>query len=460
MSDNFATGILPFDSDDPSILLRSTLKSAAAITSPLVGSAGTIVGSGHEFDSIRGFRNPATGTAGVTWTALTGYQALDNAGQISFEIEREAACSKSTVYGSTGDNPPNDYSGQALAWILVWTADGGTTYGNMRKSQGDANGLSVQFKNAGETNGFVSLHTQNKGDFVRITLSWIGSKTTLFVDNKPVAYSTAPTRGVAWANQFATLWLMHFNGGNGVRRRFMRNIIVSTKPVFLPKLPGNRLAMMGHSFSMNYADSNGSSAYDETMNQIIRGRLVARGCDVEFTSDGAGGGYVISALTTAPFQLRSATFLDSLKARQATEILLLQGTNDVGNAGFTPAAFDTDYKAQLTTIAAGHSGKFTQRIFVTTVPSRNAETGTWSQLIADNTVLGNAVINALPAWWNSNFPARAGQLIVLPLFDVWGGMYPVDPVQSGQLAGATPNLHPSPFGALRIADMFQRAVGL
>lgn len=453
MADNIISGIIPFDSDDPSILLKSTLTSAASITSPLVGSAGSVNGSGHTFDSTYGFKNPATGTSGVTWANLTGYQALDNAGQISFEIEREAVCAKATVYGSTGDNPPADYSGQTLAWVIVWTADGGTTYGNIRKSQGDANGLTIATKQAGETAGFVSLHTQLKPQFVRVTMSWRPGYFEMFIDGRPVSFSTVPTRDLAWADQFKTIWLQHFNGGNGVRGRYMRNILVSNKPVMLPKTQKIRVAFYGHSFSANYGLSNGSSAYDDTMGQMLRGMYALRNSDVEINVDGVGGGYVISALTSAGFQLRNSTFINSLGARKANRILLMAGTNDVGNVGFSSGAYDTDFKAMLTAIDATHDRSFEQKILVCNVPTRNAETSTWSQTIADNITAANLVHAALPAWWNTNFAARTGQLIALDLFSAWGGMIPTDPVQTGQLSGASANLHPSGLGSQRIFEL-------
>lgn len=461
MADNYIAGILPFNTDDPAVLLRSTLTSAASITSPLVGSGGTVVGSANTFDPDLGMKLPFSGSGGATWANLTGYQTLDAAGQISFEVEAAGACANSTVYGSMGDEPNRDYGGQGLAWLIVWTSDGGTTYGRISKSNGDANVLTVATKNAGETNGAVALHTQNKAQFVRITLSWCGGTVALFVDGKPVTFSTAPTRNVAWSNQFATIWMGHFNGGNGTRLRYMRNLIIANKPVMMPRSQTKRIAFYGHSFAANYGEGASSSAYDETTGQILLGRGAARRGMPTLTVDGAGGGYVISALTTSPFQLQNTTYLNSLKERRATDIVFFMGTNDVGNASFTSGAFDTDIKALLTTVNSGHDGSFTQRLWVGTVPTRNAETGTWNPATMPAKIIAaNAIIAALPAWWNGAVPSRAGQLQVLDFFTLWGGMTPGLAVQTGQLPGASANLHPSPLGALIFANEIERAVGL
>ena len=205
-------GPLPFSSDDSSILLKSTLQTAAAVTSPTIGSAGTISASGITFAEGYGFKRAASGSCGITWSNLTGFEALDEAGQISFEIERAAICTAGSAYGAVAD-------ATNLGWIVTWTNDGGTTYGNLRTGSGDPSTNVLSFKNAGETNGSFQAHAQTKDDFVRVTITWNKGRVAFILDGAVIAMGTAPTRSVAWANQFTTIWLMHFNQGNGIRRR-------------------------------------------------------------------------------------------------------------------------------------------------------------------------------------------------------------------------------------------------
>jgi lysophospholipase L1-like esterase len=73
----------------------------------------------------------------------------------------------------------------------------------------------------------------------------------------------------------------------------------------------------------------------------------------------------------------------------------------------------------------------------------------------------NDVIQALPAWWNSTFPARANQLQVVDLFNEWGGMNPPRGsmgVMAGLLPGATDNLHPVGAGTDALARLIFKEI--
>jgi lysophospholipase L1-like esterase len=448
-----SNGPLPFSATDSSILLKSTLDSSSAVTAPLVGSAGTVSGN-VSFESGRGFLRTLGGSAAVTWSSLTGFQALDNAGQISFDIERSAICTRGSIYGSDAD-------AQDFGWTVVWTPDGGTTFGSLRTGTGDPSTNILSFRNSGETNGGFQLHSQTKNDYVRVCISWNGANMSLFIDGVPIVFGTAPTRNSRWANQFTALWLMHFNGGNGIRNRYMRNLIVSTKSAVLPTHPLIRVAFYGHSFAANWVKTNNQACYDDTFDQILNRRFALNGYQVACTANGVGGGYVISALTGASTQLRNSTYLNQLASRRATHIVVLAGTNDVSAAGFTRAAFDTDFKAMLTSIDSGHDRKFVQKIIVATVPSRNGDSSTWTADVQQRILEANDVIQALPAWWNSTFPARANQLQVVDLFNEWGGMNPPRGsmgVMAGLLPGATDNLHPVGAGTDALARLIFKEI--
>jgi hypothetical protein len=130
-------GILPYDSTDSSILLKSSLTSAGSVSAPSIGSAGTVVGTGHTFDSVLGFKAATSGNSGIYFQNLTGYAALDAAGQISFEIEKAIVGSYSPTYASEGTTP-------STQWTLTW-GDGSAVQANITAANTEISALPAWF---------------------------------------------------------------------------------------------------------------------------------------------------------------------------------------------------------------------------------------------------------------------------------------------------------------------------
>lgn len=437
-------GILPFDSTDSSIILRTSLTSAASVAAPAVGPAGVIYGTAHTFDS-RGFRAAPTGNSGIRFSNPTGFAALDNAGQISFEISREVLCALQSSVQSSGTNPGGP------EWVLTWDA-GGAEWGAMRKIGGVPSSWQVRTHNSGDTGSTLYVHSENKPEMVRVTTSWIGGLISMWIDGAPIpAWTTAPTRVTRWANQFQNISVMCFGtGSNPSRDGFMRNLIISSEPVMLPRHPLKRVAFLGHSFSVSYsANTVNNLNYDVQIASELRKLCVARGFDVETNAFGVGGAYWDPAITA--FDIRD--YITAAMASLPNILVLFGGTNDVGGGSFNATTVDTEIKAALTTIAGNAAIGAVERIVFCTTPTRFGLSTGWTDVTRANIVAHNASIRALPVWWNATFPAQTGKLVVADAFSAWGGMDTTRQVMAGQRSGAFDDLHPNCLGSQIFAQI-------
>lgn len=439
-------GILPFESTDSSIILKCSLLSAAAVAAPAVGPAGTITNaSTARFDPVLGFRPAESGNSGIAFANATGFADLDDAGQVSFEISRDVVCALASSVNSQGTNPGG------VQWTM--THSNGTNYGALRKIGGTPSYYQLRPHNASDTGGVLYVHSENKADMVRITYSWNRGRYALFVDGRPVSvFSTTPTRAARWSNQWQTINLMsHTSGSSPERDGYMRNFILSREPAALFNNAQQRVAFLGHSFSVTYSNQGAVNVdnYDVTVATALRRHAIARGYDIEVGAYGVAGGYWVTALSATQIRAHVATAMASRPA-----VLVLYGaTNDVGSPLFTAAAFEADMKTDLGTIAAHAAMPGVRRIVLLNTPSRYGATTDWNATARANILAANGVAGGLPAWWDATYPAYAGRLVVGDHFNAWGGMVPATTVMVGQRNGLFTNLHPSAVGCDVLAQL-------
>lgn len=438
MSTELWAGILPFDSDDSSIVLKCALTTAASVAAPAVGPAGTITGSGHTFNGVYGFKPAAAGNSGITFTDSPGYANLDYAGQLSFEISREVVCANQSSVGSSGTSPGG------VQWTLVW--GNGTNTGSLRKVGGTPSSFQTRAHNSSDTASISYIHSENKDAMVRVTYSWLGANVWLWVDGKPVsAWTTAPTRNTLWADQFKNISVMSSSGGvNPERDGYMRNLIVSTKPANPPVHPGKRVAFLGHSFSVTYSNlAVNNDNYEITIANELRKLAMKSGYDLDTAAFGIGGAYWDRSLTG----LDIYDYVNTAMAYLPQYLVCYGPTNDVGNAGYVAGTTDSDIKLALGLVAAHNNINNLVKIIFCNTPSRyGLSDSSWSPSTQGNIRAANALIDLLPAYWNTTYPTQAGKLVVCDLFSAWGGMAPSAQVMVGQRAGTFANLHPSGLG--------------
>lgn len=442
---NVLTGILPFDTDDSSVILRCSLLSAAAVSAPAVGPAGTITGTTHTFDSLLGFKPAASGNSGITFADPTGYADLDKAGQLSFEISREVVCANQSSTNSSGTSPGG------VQWSLVW--GNGSNTGTIRKVGGSPSNYQLRTHNASDTAGLVYIHSESKSDMVRVTYSWCGGIVRFFIDGMPIdSWSTLPTRNTSWANQFKNISVMSAASGvNPERDGYMRNLIVSSRPVVLPMNALHRIAFLGHSFSATYSVLTVNvDNYHSTIASELRRLAAIRGYDVATNAFGVAGGYWDPALTALDIR----DYIAAMLAWHPSELVLYGPTNDVANAGFVAATVDAAIKAALTTIANDARSVNIRRILFLNTPSRlGLNDATWSDTTKANLTAENINMAARPAWWDATFPTHAGKLVVGDLFTAWGELNPTNAVMVGQRSGLYTNLHPAVTGTRLTAEL-------
>jgi hypothetical protein len=344
------------------------------------------------------------------------------------------------------------YAPPALEWWFTW--GNGVNYGALRKIV-TSNAVSLRFHESLDTLSNISIHSENKPDFIRITVSWVGAAFQVYVNDAPVqAWTIAPTKNARWANQFQNIGVMSFpSGTNPCRAGTMRNLIIASEPAMVPRHPRRRVAFLGHSFSVTFSDTAVNYGnLETTISSELRKIAIRAGYDLECATFGVGGGFWDPALS-------ALDILDHIPAAMATlpHVLVCYGpTNDVANAGFNAATVDAAIKTGLTTIAGNIGINAIEKLVFCTTPSRSGATTQWNDTTRANILASNANILALPAWWNATFPAHAGKLVIADLFSAWGGMFPGTPVMIGQRSGALDDLHPSILGCRAAADLIAR----
>lgn len=441
MSQSFPAGILPYGSTDPSIIFKCSLQSAADIAAPAVGPAGTITGTGHTISSL-GFHPAATGNSGITFSNLTGHLDLDRAGQISFECDSYTITAEQASYGSTG------YTPGGTEWFLTW--DDGATAGWLRKIS--LTNFDVRVHPSDTTIGVVLLHSQERptGTYSRVTLSWRGANVDMWIDGYRVTPNVQTFRVNLLAAQFKNLNILsHIGGVNPSRVSYMRNILVSSKPVIYP-VPASMasICVFGHSFAnANADDNNTTSNLDGQLKQKIRKYCTLFGGFVpgNIITGGIGGGYVDTALI-GDTNFHLSTKVAAAMALSPQKVIVLAGTNDVNAAAFSASAFETAFKSMMSSFATGLNAANITKIVVCTVCSVIGLSGEDNPTTAANITAANATINALPAWWNSTHPTLSGRLVIADTFTAWGGARPTQKVMIGQLLGTLLDLHPTPLG--------------
>lgn len=440
-------GILPYESSDSSIIFKCSLKSPADVAAPEIGPAGTITNaSTARFDPVLGFRPAESGNSGITFSSITGFESLDNCGQLSFEISRAVLCVDTRQ--SVGSNPGS------VQWTL--THGNGSNYGAIRKVGGTPPSFVWRTRDSGDTQGLAYFHSEEKSEFVRLTYSWSGGTLRMFVDGKPVNHwSTAPSRITRWVNQFQNVHCMSFaSGGSPNRDGYMRNLLIAKEPVAIFKNPNSRVTFLGHSFATSYSiDTAATPAnYDNTVGSLLRQAAVSKGYDLDLSVAGVGGGYWDPAITA--FDILD--YVDDAMLTKPHFLVLYGGTNDVGGGSYTDAGYEAALQTALTTIGTDGWASNIRKIILFTTPSRSGLYTNWDDATRSRIDSSNAIIAALPAWWDATYPALAGKLVVEDLFAAWGGMYPARSVMVGQRTGSFDDLHPTSLGCSIIAELVSK----
>lgn len=474
MSNNNPCGFLPFGSSDSSVLFYDPLTSMP--TTSRIPSAGIITqttsGTNHPknptFDPELGIR--AADDSGVPAClrvqGLIGGEALDWGGQIRFQAQRQwlaAVDAAGTLSGSNGYDP----AGTEYAISMLGTGGNADLIGK------DANGLLLAggFGTAFNTNYWTGtvespgIHSDGKGDFVDIAQGWGGGKVggshIIQVDDVPLAKGT---RNFATLSNLANLMYIgsgRTSAGSFMTNHFMRHLQIATRPpmfVVHPKLA--HLVVWGDSVvgsaTINLAPSYDTSLTISLLRELSRsgihpGKITARSNGGFSINDTASGGNNAGALQTD----RAA-----MLALNPTGVVIRAGTNDgivnVANAA-TVYNFDADLKDHITTIMAKPGVEFIilegQFSWIGAV-----NIGQYGTNQRNNILAMDALMRAIPGWWDAANPSKAGRVVYVECFNALGGDNPDPRTYKGQLSGAMNDGHPASMGTLIMGRSAGRAI--
>jgi hypothetical protein len=416
-------GILPHGVDDPSVILKTDLTSAATITSPDTGDGGSVVGS-PTFHATKGFTN-TNGANYPLFTDLTNNADLEIAGQISFEVEKKFIAAKEL--GGI------DHVANAYLFTTSTGTTGGTVTSRWWMNQSTDALITQQF--GGDAQNAVDLALDGEDDFVRLTLSWNGSTYDRYINGRPLSI------GLINTSPYLTDHFKYIRPGSnvgatdtGLLGYYIRNLQISTRPVMHPTHPtlGNTV-VIGHSFATYAKEPNVPVTYswDMSMGRAIKSYLNERGVGATVTYYATSGAVLDVGL--------GGTTLDSdfiaAVATRPTAAIIIAGVNDCQSGSWNAANFESGYKGYIDDLAAT-----CEIIVVCTVTTQKSNTTYDTAAIVSNTVEANAIINALPDY--------NPKVVVSDHFTVCGGEALGSNYFEGERTGALDDIHLSAKGNL------------
>lgn len=424
--------ILPFDSDDSSILIRSSLSSPDAIREAGGSEEPT---SANQFDDTLGMQPsaPGGGVPGARFS-FTSIPELANlpSGQLSIEVERRWLAVTNSEVRSTGDaHPANEH-------LLSHGSGPLQTAGKLYQQ---SNQRLVWFFRANEysrSTGYVN--TPRSSRFARITLSWTPTAAELYVDG--LRTGQLP-RTNSDPDSFSTIYIGNLLGWASDRfvgDVYVRNLIVSSKPVLLnttqPLLA--HIMLIGDSFVGGLPFYNIPNAFDGTIANNTIKRLIRSGAGFGSFSAFSNGGGQIQDNGSDPLELNVGQSLSRANAMMLNPSLIVFITGGNDTATFNSAQFTNDLHDHIEAFlgANGYPETTTQHVIVTTTTSnRNASHPTTLQM--------RQIMLELPTWWDNTYPSRAGAVSVIDMWALFGGNQvdstlfgiadPVHPAASGNI---------------------------
>ena len=367
---------------------------------------------------------------GVRFTSSTIADLADiPSGQISIEVEREWLAVSDPEVRSTGYTHTNSES------LLSYGAFPASNQGGIVLRPEQQIEWSITKSEGTRTVGIVNTPISDR--FARITISWSPSKASLYIDGLKVADKNRTDPG---SDRFSSIYIGNFLG-TAVEPFagpfFVRNLIVASKPVEITAQPLlSHMMLIGDSFAAGQPFFNKPRQYDGTIINTVIKQLVSNGAGFDNISVFSNGGGQIQDNGADPLEMdvgKSSNRADAL-ALNPSLIYFVTGGNDFGI--FDAAQFTSDLHDHIEAFLGvnGHPDTTTQYVIVTTTAS-NAYAG-------DPAILNmNEIIRDLPAWWNTNYPSRAGSVSVVDTWRLFGGK-DVD----SSLFGINDTVHPAASG--------------
>lgn len=421
-----------YGSGDPSIVFECPLTSAASITD--VGGTEEAT-SENTYDSTLGIKGSAgAGTkAGARFNSasISGMGSLYQ-GQFTIEVERELlAIDGGADARSTGWEP------SATKALIHFGPGAAGTVGAFYKDS--TNKMTMKHEGGGGTTSINFVNTAENSRFAKVTVSWYGANSWIFVDGKLV--SSATYDGAI--DQHDVLYLFSWAGsGSNVYDGdyYMRNLVWSNKSVLTPVHPKlKKILQVGDSFAggqpLNFSVTD---VYDANTANTVIGYLRENGINYGSYTVYSNGGGTVQDSGADPLEddvNGSAKTRATAAGELYNTIIFIGGTNDHGS--YVEATFTADLKDHIEEYMAENSysaNTEAEYMLLCTVPSKdNPATAATRGM--------NTVIKSMPAWWDAAYPSRAGRVRVVDVDAAFGGS---DSDQTLFKTGA--DIHPASTG--------------
>ena len=442
-------GIAKITDTGDHILVSCDLKSTAAVTA----AGGTVVGTAS-FDSDLGMDPGSAGS--IRFQAITGYQQLDDEGQIVVKVQpngfAEYDDSASVVSGSQGV----DRSAGGKYILSGLTSSFGA---HTRVFVDNTEQLSAKM-HASDTLKATKMTTIGKDNYVELCLWWKGNEWGLLTDGAPYTSGTRANfvAGILWR---ITVGATGASGtDNSLDGYYFKDIIISRRsPRFFSKQTARSIGLFGDSFVKQMEDAAASPFWDCAGYDLIHRKLADAGKKARIEIDGYNG-YTICDTTSNDLSNEIAGF-----AALKTEIsVIIAGNNDIDLSAVNWATnalgtggIDENLKAWITTLYSGGCKK----IYICNAGSVKQATTKDVAQAPINMAAYNAILNALPGWFDAANPTDAGLVEIVDLFTLLGGDQTVNYNYQGQWnldgnvttgAGSLDNRHPHPQGQKVLID--------
>ena len=458
-------GLLPYGSTNSSVIFRRNLLARPTTAGTITGDVGTCTvtdeGSGASYDPVAGLYN--IGTNDVILSAINGSSTtmatLAAGGQIYFEVPTAwIACTNAISQGSSGGNVHvGEYAICFQGNPLIDPNYAHTFSSTSVNKPGQASGYGTStaffdnfFSDAIGQGVYSSVVLAIRGNKVAtyingVLLNTLTKLNTILLPFDSIVLSRYPSAGT-----------LNMNVGR------IRNLQVSNQSATF-SVPRNlsSVAVFGDS----YADAINiyqTASYNLEKTMTMRSILNASGWDWEgYNNYSYGGRKVIGSDGTWRTADSAATYLapncTTMLASRPSLVIFQAGANDLTQTdSMSQANFTTSLRGFVEQCFGlnGNVVRDTRKIILCTTPwaPQFPDVAQAALRKPDITKIFGAV-TGIPAWFNTTYPSRAGDVSVCDSLAAFGGFNgPNTYFDSGDL------IHPSPKGRYIMGTAWGRSL--
>lgn len=439
------TGIIPFDSDDPAVVMQYAL-----LDDSNDATSGYIKSPGATYDPIKGISGAGTGCVELELDTLGhDYVSCDNGGQLSFEME--AYYLALTV---APDSVGYDHAGNGgVATHIQANSVSGNTGNDFLEIKNTLANYTQFFINKADQSvqKAAPMHSLNSSDdgFVRITLSWtdgmmdvyLGGLKVYGLESDPIIAGTTGIKADAF--KFIRIGSLLNDAQPSPDGCHFRNIILSNRPVMMAAHPKLNIGLIGDSYLANMPVL---SANDLNINQAFAKHFANKGLKVEFSDESVAGREIDSSHAT-PISDQATDIL----AKNPRIVCVQGGTNDILQST-TAANLQTGMEDIVTTLLdAG-----VEHVVFSLPPDPYSANGQdfsgqgGDAAVSSRAATISAAIATISAWGDAN--GYAGQVHVVDTYTAFGG------VTADLVNYRAGNYHPSGSGSKVIGELLAEKV--